>query len=227
MEGNRPIGPPGLAGDIGRERPEIRRVTLHPTAGIGPGESQQVIDQTAEALALRHDVSQSLGPIGVGGVRMVDEEPGVVADRGQWCPKLVRGIGDKSSLRGEGFSEASLRVREPLEHAVEARREHPDLVACSDRRQSAREVAGPPDLVGRCGQCPQWRERAPDDEPADKSHGNDGHEGREREEEAEPRDLLRHERDRLTGDDHTGCVGSRPAHRMDPELGVRRGSDHG
>ena len=84
-----PIGPSRLAGDIGNERPEVGRLALDPTAGIGTGQAQQVVDEPAEAFTLGHDIGQRVGSVVARCVRTLHQEARVVANRGQRRPQLV------------------------------------------------------------------------------------------------------------------------------------------
>ena len=84
----------------------------------------------------------------------------------------MRGVGDESALR-------LVRVLQPAEHAVEARRQPRHLVLASAARQPPAKVPFASDLLGRNRHRLQRGERPARHQPRGKQRGDQGRDGRD------------------------------------------------
>ncbi len=129
--------------------------------GVGPGQQQQVVDQTSHAPALPLDVAERLTQVvGINGTVALQgavQDIDIAADGGQGRAKLMRGVRHEPALRLK-------RAFDPLQHPVEGLRQPRQLVLVVTGIDPGRErflrvslagdgVGGIGDPVDR-GQCP-------------------------------------------------------------------------
>jgi len=140
--GDRPELEPTIRGqadaipEVGDERAKIDQLGAQEIRPLGLGEHQEVIDEPADTGYLGPD--QALDTVDVGARRILlrCQHLELAPDHRERGAQLVRGVGDEFPLAGES-------LRQPVEHAVERLRQHPELVDATIGDLHARsEVTG-------------------------------------------------------------------------------------
>ncbi len=138
-------------------------VAPHQFARFGPGEQQQVADQSTHPVVLAEHLRGDVGPRR--GVRMRQRHLDGGPDVGDGAPQLVRGVGDEASL-------LCARRFEPVEQRIQGAGQPADLVVRGDGGDppSSRVLVEGVDFAAKLLHRVQ---RAPDEQPREQHHQDD------------------------------------------------------